>query len=224
MDLPEPRVRAEADRGASHGACDAPVGRQMIASGRFGHLSLDVGPASAPISDVRASALLEPNCKRLPQAFDRVPTASPESSLSPVSIGMCLLPHTLIAESVRCDLSWAKRVRPIYTVIPDPIVRLAARAPIANRGVETYRFPLSLQPPSAWFEGRHDLGTASATAVVRRRGVLSGDINNSIVEDFRYAINEPGSDSIDLVHTQSPFARRLFAIVYEIKRSLPKLK
>lgn len=67
--------------------------------------------------------------------------------------------------------------------------------------------------PAAWFERCHDLCAASATAIVRSRGILPRYVDHTIGQSARYAIHELGANVKNLSHAILLLARRLFEMV-----------
>jgi hypothetical protein len=162
--------------------------------------------------------------KRIPKTLDPDPKASPETAFSPDAFRMDALSRYSIAGTVRCNLARAEVARPVNLIVADHIMRLAARTPIPDRRPYADTSVSSLQAPTSGLKGRYDLRPAATTTLMSGCAKLFRDVEDPILKHFGDAINELRPDDVDFRHITSPLARRLFAMVYETNRSLPKSK
>jgi hypothetical protein len=72
--------------------------------------------------------------KIYPKILDFDPDATPEAAFSPDTLHMDMFSHLPVEGTVRRYLVRAKAPRPVYLIIANHIVGLAARTPVPNRG------------------------------------------------------------------------------------------
>ena len=162
--------------------------------------------------------------KRGPHGLDPDPQPSQETGFAPSALGLRTLPHEPIARAIRRNLTGTERASPTDLIITDHIVGLAARAPVPNRRRYRNAPVVLIQLPTPRLERRHDFRAASTTAIVSRRAILLRNVKNAVLKYLGNAINKLRAYGGNFRHTTLPLARRLFAIVYDTNRSLPKSK
>jgi hypothetical protein len=79
---------------------------------------------------------------------------------------------------------------PHDTVLLNPIVRLASKAPVADRRVKSDGIAVVEQRPVSWRQRRHNLATTPARAEVYDRGVLNTDVEDTSIQVSRHRVNE----------------------------------
>lgn len=79
---------------------------------------------------------------------------------------------------------------PLCTVVSNPIVRAAQKAPVPNRWMKRNGFPIKDKPPIRRGERRHHFPATTTAAKVNDGAVWEGDIENALAEDVRDTIDE----------------------------------
>lgn len=109
--------------------------------------------------------------------------------------------HFLLPSGI--DLVAAPSPCPADVVTPDPVVRLARKAPVADRWAQRDRHTVEGQRPLGRGERRDGFVAAPTAASMYGDGVPRGDVHDPVVKKVRDGVDKFMSDAIEARHSGS---------------------